>query len=235
MLAIYNSSHTCVASYSYDAWGNIISKSGTLADVNPFRYRSYYYDAETWFYYLQSRYYDPQICRFINADIFTSTGQGLLGNNMFAYCRNNPVSRVDASGWADISAAEESFDDDVEVGPNEQEIGGGGGGTQSPDIGFSSFRALKNFLGSAGKNMHWHHIVEQSQIQKSGFTSEQIHNTSNIIAVDAETHAKITGYYGSTKMRFTGGLSVRNWLSGHPFQVQFDFGVKVLQKFEVIK
>ena len=98
MLAIYNSSHTCVASYSYDAWGNIISKSGVLADVNPFRYRSYYYDAETWFYYLQSRYYDPQICRFINANVFTSTGQGLLGNNMFAYCNNNPVNCSDPTG-----------------------------------------------------------------------------------------------------------------------------------------
>ena len=60
--------------------------------------RSYVYDDETGLYYLQSRYYDPEIGRFINADVFTSTGQGLLGNNMFAYCNNNPVNYVDPSG-----------------------------------------------------------------------------------------------------------------------------------------
>ena len=54
--------------YRYRAWGNVISKTGILADANPFRYRGYYYDAETGFYYLQTRYYDPTIGRFINAD-----------------------------------------------------------------------------------------------------------------------------------------------------------------------
>ena len=62
-------------------------------------------DAETGFYYLQSRYYDPEIARFINADDFASTGQGILGYNMFAYCRNNPVNMFDHSGrlpqWLD--------------------------------------------------------------------------------------------------------------------------------------
>ena len=68
-------------------------------------------------YYLQSRYYDPEIGRFINADVFPSTGQGLLGNNMFAYCGNNPVARADASGYffftvlgAAIGAATGYFD-----------------------------------------------------------------------------------------------------------------------------
>lgn len=59
---------------------------------------SYYYDTETQLYYLQSRYYDPELGRFINADAFASTGQGLLGNNMFAYCRSNPVNNADNSG-----------------------------------------------------------------------------------------------------------------------------------------
>ena len=53
-------------------------------------------------YYLQSRYYDPEIGRFINADIFASTGQSLLGNNMFAYCRNNPVKNVDYFGFFEV-------------------------------------------------------------------------------------------------------------------------------------
>ena len=66
--------------------------------MNPLRYRGYVYDNETQFYYLQSRYYDPEIGRFLNADALVSTGQGILGNNMFAYCLNNPVNMGDAAG-----------------------------------------------------------------------------------------------------------------------------------------
>ena len=64
----------------------------TLGALNPLRYRGYVYDTETGLYYLQNRYYDPEVGRFINSDILVSTGQGLLDNNMFAYCRNNPAS-----------------------------------------------------------------------------------------------------------------------------------------------
>ena len=87
-----------VATYEYDAWGNIVSSSGRLAEINPLRYRGYYYDNETGFYYLQSRYYDPVNRRFINADSLASTGQGSLGTNMFAYCNNEPVQRFDPTG-----------------------------------------------------------------------------------------------------------------------------------------
>ena len=99
VVRIVNSSCGTVASYTYDPWGKIISSSGTLADINPLRYRGYYYDAETGFYYLQSRYYDPEIGRFINADSYASTdAAGLLSTNMFAYCENDPVNRSDPSG-----------------------------------------------------------------------------------------------------------------------------------------
>jgi len=67
--------------------------------------RSYVYDTETHLYYLQSRYYDPEMGRFISADGLVSTGQGLLGNNMFTYCLNNPVNSVDSSGEVAISTA----------------------------------------------------------------------------------------------------------------------------------
>ena len=87
-----------VATYEYDAWGNIVSSSGRLAEINPLRYRGYYYDSETGFYYLQSRYYDPANRRFINADVYASTGQGFVGTNMFAYCVNNPVFLTDEDG-----------------------------------------------------------------------------------------------------------------------------------------
>ena len=104
IVAIYNESGTEVVTYTYiDAWGNhtvsyFNNGASTGAIYNPFRYRGYYYDTDLEMYYLQSRYYDAKICRFINADGYVSTGQGLTGNNMFAYCGNNPVNYVDYSG-----------------------------------------------------------------------------------------------------------------------------------------
>ena len=87
-----------VAAYTYDPYGKVLSATGTMAEINPLRYRGYYQDSETGFYYLQSRYYDPTICRFINADSYASTGQGLLDYNMFAYCKDNPVNQMDPTG-----------------------------------------------------------------------------------------------------------------------------------------
>ena len=86
------------AEYIYSPWGEVISAEGDLAEVNPLRYRGYYYDSETGFYYLQSRYYDPENHRFINADSFASTGQGIVGTNMFAYVNSDPVNCIDADG-----------------------------------------------------------------------------------------------------------------------------------------
>ena len=88
------------AEYVYSPWGEVISAEGDLAEINPLRYRGYYYDSETGFYYLQSRYYDPENHRFINADSFASTGQGFVGTNMFAYCNNKPIINSDPSGHA---------------------------------------------------------------------------------------------------------------------------------------
>ena len=120
VVRIVDGSRNVVASYSYDPWGKLLSSSGTLANVNPLRYRGYYYDSETGFYYLQSRYYDPEIGRFINADSYASTdATGLLSTNMFAYCENNPVMRVDPTGelfWdiLDVFMAALSWDDFLE-------------------------------------------------------------------------------------------------------------------------
>ena len=106
VIAIYDQSGSKVVAYKYDAWGNCTSTTteNTVLANNPFRYRSYYYDVETGFYYVSSRYYDPKIGRWINADGYVSTGQGVLGNNMFAYCGNNPVNRVDPTGqfWKEL-------------------------------------------------------------------------------------------------------------------------------------
>ena len=111
---IYGGSGVVLARYTYDSWGNTISiKDGNgeeitdptnIALLNPIRYRGYYYDSETGLYYLQSRYYDPTTCRFVNADGYVSTGQGLLSSNMFAYCGNNPFNCKDPTGqvWETI-------------------------------------------------------------------------------------------------------------------------------------
>ena len=108
VIEIRNSINNVVCKYTYDAWGkmlsmkdgsgNAITSAGHIGNLNPLRYRGYYYDNETGLYYLRSRYYDPVICRFVNADGYISTGQGMLGYNMFAYCGNNPVICADSNG-----------------------------------------------------------------------------------------------------------------------------------------
>ena len=100
--AIVDDTGAIKAKYVYDAWGNhtITLDTDGIGALNSIRYRSYYFDTETGLYYLNSRYYDPVTCRFINADELVSTGQGLLGYNMFAYGGNNPVNRIDPTGEA---------------------------------------------------------------------------------------------------------------------------------------
>ena len=95
------------ASYVYDSWGNILSQSeDEQSSINPLRYRGYVYDEDTTLYYLQSRYYDPTTGRFINADdtAYVDTNSGTpLSTNMFAYCENNPVNKVDPNGYWSIT------------------------------------------------------------------------------------------------------------------------------------
>ena len=99
---IVDASGTTVAAYCYDAWGLPVSCGESTYEVleilNPLRYRGYVYDSETELYYLQSRYYSPHLCRFISPDIFVATGQDFVGNNMFAYCGNDPVNHIDSTG-----------------------------------------------------------------------------------------------------------------------------------------
>ena len=99
ILKVITATGTEVATYTYDAWGKLLTSSGDMADVNPMRYRGYFYDTETGLYYLQSRYYDPEVGRFINPDAFATTDvDGVLSANMFTYCENNPVRNTDSTG-----------------------------------------------------------------------------------------------------------------------------------------
>ena len=104
-VAILDENGNAVVSYGYDAWGAPLWCTGELAEtlgkVQPFRYRGYVFDEETGFYYVSSRYYDPEIGRFISpdtTDVLTATPMGLTDKNLYAYCDNNPVVRVDHGG-----------------------------------------------------------------------------------------------------------------------------------------
>ena len=95
-----------LVNYVCDSWGKIISTTGILANTivvqNPFRYRGLYYDFETGLYYLQSKYYDPEVGRFLNADdtgIFEITQVEIFGGNLFAYCTNNSVMSINPNGY----------------------------------------------------------------------------------------------------------------------------------------
>lgn len=96
-----------IASYEYDSWGKITKIAGNMeiARINPFRYKSYYYDEESGLYYLNSRYYDAATGRFINADKHIETYVGIHSNNMFAYCENAPVVRLNSTGEASVGVA----------------------------------------------------------------------------------------------------------------------------------
>ena len=134
ILNIYSEDGTKVASYNYDAWGNHTVTNYTsdnIGNINPFRYRGYYFDSETNFYYLNSRYYSPETKRFLNADIYVTTSQGLNSYNMYAYCNNNPVNykqRPVSSGGSVISSS-------ISVGGSSVSAGGSSGGGNLGGVG----------------------------------------------------------------------------------------------------
>ena len=104
VVGLVDNSNNLVVEYKYDAWGrptlkrSLTTAYDTLATLNPFRYRGYVYDEETGLYYLRSRYYNPALGRFLNADAIVIISRGLLYNNDFAYCRSNPIVYRDENG-----------------------------------------------------------------------------------------------------------------------------------------
>lgn len=99
IVGIIDSNGMLVVEYKYNAWGTILSKTGSMAGSlgyrNPFRYRGYIYDEETWMYWLRDRYYYPELHRFINTD------KNVRGN-LYEYCRSNPIKRLDPSGGSSV-------------------------------------------------------------------------------------------------------------------------------------
>lgn len=105
IIGLVDSSGNEVVTYSYDSWGKLLTLGGTLAStvgtLNPFRYRGYYYDTETGLYYLQSKYYNPEIGRFISKDDASyAYDTSCIGENLYAYCGNNPINRYDDNGMS---------------------------------------------------------------------------------------------------------------------------------------
>lgn len=109
IIGILDSNYNVIVKYTYDSWGNILSiidnngndisdNNTHIANINPFRYRSYYYDKETKLYYLNSRYYDPLWGRFINADGILVNNNSLLGYNLYLYALNNFINFIDSHG-----------------------------------------------------------------------------------------------------------------------------------------
>lgn len=113
IIGLLNSNYNKVATYEYDSWGNItsikdsngnlIADNTNIALINPFRYRSYYYDNETKLYYLNSRYYNPLWGRFINADAVINPDNNIIGHNLYTYVYNNIVNKTDFTGESAIA------------------------------------------------------------------------------------------------------------------------------------
>jgi len=108
IIGILDNNLELVVTYEYDEWGSIISITDAngnqitdenhIANINPFRYRGYYYDQETKLYYLNSRYYNPEWRRFINADGIIGANKDHVGYNLYTYVSNNPINNMDYDG-----------------------------------------------------------------------------------------------------------------------------------------
>ena len=260
------------------------SQPNHIANVNPIRYRGYYYDTESGLYYVGSRHYDAQVCRWISPEPNVYDGEfdenaGLIGYNVYAYCANNPVMYKDDTGesitlciligagiglivgsvFGAYRANKNGYSPSdgwkywryvvgygVAGGAIGALVGWGAGAliakygaataatsiTKGGGARFSSFSALKRSLGSAGGGKQWHHIVEQCQIGKSGFSKYWIQNSNNVINISNSAHSKITAYYNQVH-NFNNGMRFRNWLTGQDFKTQYQWGIKVLRMFGV--
>ena len=184
IVSIYSSSGVKLVNYVYDAWGaaTVTYSNGgasTTAVKNNLTYRGYYYDDDLGMYYLQSRYYDPVVCRFINADAYVSTGQGILGCNMFAYCGNNPVMRIDPDGetWENVI-----FDGEKDPLDDPENFAGGGGSGNGSSVSSN--------VGNSG--------VGSASGGNSSGSSSQAGNASNASPSGQSTNTFLPSQYYTT-------------------------------------
>ena len=152
--------------YTYNAYGNPISTTGSLASTvgasNPYRYRGYYFDAETGFYYCNSRYYDPANGRWINADGMIEAGS--LLPNMFMYCMNNPVNYCDPSGMLTEKAGKKEAKAGKPVAPVVEPIND----RMLMNIGFSSSSDLTS------EQMHVNATIAYNYLSSCGWSDNAV-------------------------------------------------------------
>ncbi|QLY40546.1 RHS repeat-associated core domain-containing protein [Hujiaoplasma nucleasis] len=154
--------------YQYDAYGNTIYEydSGLgLSEINPYRYRGFRYDNDIGLYYLQSRYYNPETGRFINADGIVQSSDTILGLNMYSYAENNPVMNMDPTGYncvyQDVDGDGDFFDQDG--GPcggrgmgTSQHLSSGGVSASVNDVYSTGYNSgMGNMISSHGPTSHW--------------------------------------------------------------------------------
>ena len=288
IVAVYNQAGTKLIAYTYDAWGNAsitYSNGGasTTATYNPFRYRGYYFDSESGFYYLNSRYYDPATGRFITADKLATvkaSPSSVTDKNLYAYCDNNPVTRRDDGGmfwdtvfdvvslamstaevianpanpwaWAGmigdavdlipfvsgvgevtkaLGAAKKAGKLLDDVNDTKKAIENMAELAEAGQDGYRTFKTAKKHMENVS-DIEWHHLVEQSQVGRSGFAKISINNSSNLVGISSDLHHKISSIY-SSKPKFIKNSgqfkTVRDWVSTLNYQQQYTFGVFALQ------
>ena len=201
-MAIYDLYGVKQVGYTYDAWGNIASITGTLAStigtMNPFRYRSYYCDNESGMYYLNARYYNPILCRFISEDNILGANGDLLSYNLYAYCSNNPVMFVDPIGnqYVDFRDREPMG---IAIG-----VGAGGGLL----IGLIEF--IKD-CGKAISNLFSTSKAEEKEAEKEA-EKEKTNKTNNY-----QTYYHATSRENARLIMLSGSMNGSKWEGGYVF------------------
>ena len=152
VVGLTDASGTFVAQYTYNAWGEVLTATGSIAGINPLRYRGYYYDFETGLYYVSSRYYDPEIGRWISPEPNVYNGEfdegaGLIGYNVYAYCANNPVNYYDPTGEFVISTLLICVAAGAIIGGT---IGGIAGNAYANSKGYTGWDKTKSILTGIG-------------------------------------------------------------------------------------
>ena len=200
--------------YHYDAWGKLLSVTNTngedvtgvsnAASWNILRYRGYIYDQETGFYYVSSRYYDPEICRWINADcVISCPGRSVHGFNLFEYCDNNPVNKSDCTGawpkWIKNVAdmVTKASNKAADVG-----IGAVAGAVNSNKSSFSLANRVKKT-----------HITTPELMLDLGVLIGKIGVSSTVTKQDKEPGlVHISSDVGNDASKYSAGINIAGWL-----------------------
>lgn len=215
--------------------------SSTLGLYNPLRYRGYVYDRESGLYYLQSRYYNPEWGRFLNHDVVFDYDVGVQGYNLFTYCGNNPINRIDISGAdsREIDADEENADDEV---PKGGLLGGAGQGNGNPVSSGSTTIYRYGYAETGPKKL----VPTQNDLQsadKSGLsfstklkpgaamtTIEAVNATGVLYAVQDGAHHVSVYPIGATLAEWYAAGYTSKWTQALVDIVQISPEMEILQK-----